>query len=284
MTVTRISGQQLLLAGRLADMPYSSASDLNQWPNTSKGRVEANLNKLLAVGFVGREKIGWMRDAQWRYYLTDAAVDRIIMETRDWQPSWPVGEIGRKIIRSYGPMLECLNDDVPQAWSPKTVRAPQVDAQEGRYPDEGDPWYLIRFARESYPLSFHWLPEGPVRGLINLVDPDDREFWVPVVWYGTHASQIALPDTLFELFEHLPTQPDPTTGAPASPPGIVIVAADTLAAARAAREIPPSIPRAIIYGARVTNRAGKLGRFGIVDIQPMLNPRRPVGKVLTGQL
>lgn len=93
--------------------------------------------------------------------------------------------------------------------------------------------------------------------------------------------KLDLPDTLFELFEDLPTEPDRVTGLPASPPGIVIVAVDALAATRAVREIPRANPRAIItYGTKVDNEDGKPGRFGIANVQPMLNPERPRGIVL----
>ena len=265
-------------------MPYSAASDLRQWHNTSVGQVEANLRKLLAADIVDREKLGWMRDSQWRYFLSDQGV-KVMSHFVDWRPRWQVATTGREIIRSYGPMMECLNDAAPQAWSTHTIRAPRWDSRGGWYPDEEGPGYLQRLIRESFPLAFHWLRDGLVDGLIELVNPDGSEFCLPVVWYGTHAPENQWTDSPFQLFESLPTEPDPTTGAQAAPPGVVIVATDILSATRAAREIPPSISSAIItYGTRVANAANKQGRFGIVHIQPMLNPQAPVGKVLIEQL
>ena len=281
MMPKRIPDQQLLLGRRLADVPYSAASDLREWPGISVGQVEANLNKLCLSGLVGREKLGWMRDAQWRYYLTDAGVNAIEEAIAEWQPPLTVGETGRTVIRSLGPMMECINHAVPRAWSPRTVRVPRLDARGGWYPDEEGPGYLSSLIQSSWPVSFHWLPEGLFHGLIELSDPDNDRFWVPVLWYGTHAPKMDLPDALFELFEDLPTEPDRVTGLPASPPGIVIVAVDALAATRAAREIPQGIPRAIVtYGTKVDHEDGKPGRFGIADIQRMLNPEPPRGKVL----
>ena len=274
--------QYTYVINRLRHMPFSSADEIKKWPGTAVGQVEAYLNYFFQGGAVDREKIGWMRDAQWRWVLSEAMVEFLTngqKSDREWQGH----ASGRDTIRSFGPMMECINDVVPQAWSPETVRVGATDPLDGWYPDEEDAEYLRGLVQDSYLLHFAWLREGPMNGLIELLDPDDAPFWVPVLWWGTHAPQKEWPDTLFGFFEQLPTKPDPDTGVPAAPPGIVIVAADALAATRAAREIPPSIPRAIItYGTDVANADGKKGRFGIADIQPMLNPRRPVGEVLMG--
>lgn len=90
---------------------------------------------------------------------------------------------------------------------------------------------------EPQPDSFTWLRQGPLHALVGMQQGTERNrFWVPLIWYGPHAPKNLLPDRLHHLFDDLETEPDPEFGAPARPPGVVIVAADALAAARASTQ------------------------------------------------
>ena len=120
---------------------------------------------------------------------------------------------------------------------------------------------------KAQPDSYTWLRLGPLHALVGMQQgPELNPFWVPLIWFGTHAPKNLLPDTLNRLFDHLETEPNSEFGAPVRPPGVVIVAADPLAAERASREAPREVPCLIVvYGAY--RRAKR--RFGINYIQMM---------------
>ena len=253
----KLNKTELALLLFLLHMPYAS-------------RVDPNLNSLLDRKLIAYEVQGWMRDAQRRFNLTEESED-LITALSGWELKGDETAAIREAVRCFGPGMECLYHVAPWAWSSHTVRTNPSHSDETRSVHRDVP---VDTANHEW---FTWLFDGPVHALIMQQGPSRLEFSVPLIWHGTHAPKNTLPDTPFQLFEDLPTLPDPATGAPAAPPGVVIVAQDHLAATRAARETLPEIPYAIVvYG----HRSGGRGRFGVLDIRPMRNPRYPVGRVL----
>lgn len=100
----KLNPTELTLLKILWQMLYASASDLKGWPFVSASRVESNLNLLLTKDLIGYETLGWMRDAQRRYFLLDEGAELVTQHT-GWRPTWFQSDAGRKNIRSRGPMI-----------------------------------------------------------------------------------------------------------------------------------------------------------------------------------
>ena len=266
---------EFTLLKMLWQMPYSSAWDLKGWPFLSASRVEANLNLLSAKGLIGYETMGWMLDAQRRYVLLDEGTD-LVTERTGWRPTWFHSDAGRMHIRSRGPMVECFYDVAPLIWSPDWV---EEKPNSSRVDDKDELNHLAYYYPEKYeeilleiyskpqPDSYTWLRQGPLHALVGMRRGHHlNPFWVPLIWFGTHAPKNLLPDTLNRLFDHLEAEPDPDSGVSARPPGVAIVAADELAAVRAMREMPQAVPRlAVVYG----SYRGKKLRLGIRYVDPI---------------
>ena len=259
----------------LWQMQYASASDLKGWPFVSASRVEPNLNLLLTKSLIAYETLGWMRDAQRRYVLLDEGTD-LVTERTGWRPTWFQSDAGKMNIRSRGPMIECLYHAAPRIWSPDWVEerpnSDRVDdndelRQLAYYHPEKYEELLLEIHSKPQPDSYTWLRQGPLHALVGMQRGNDlNPFWVPLIWLGTHAPKYLLPDTLNRLFDHLEAEPDPDSGVPARPPGVVIVAADELAAVRAMRDMPQAVPRLVVtYG----SYRGKKLRFGIRYVDPI---------------
>ncbi len=128
---------------------------------------------------------------------------------------------------------------------------------------------------EPSPDSFTWLRQGPLAALVGMQQgPNLNRFWVPLIWYGTHAPKRFLPDTRFGLFSHLETESDQESRLRACPPGTVIVAEDFLAAAQAARETAARIPLLLIT---YESQSYKNRRFGITRIETTFEDKFPRG-------
>ena len=126
---------------------------------------------------------------------------------------------------------------------------------------------MLEAPPKPQPDSYTWLRRGPLHALVGMQQgPELNPFWVPLMWFGTHAPKNLLPDTLNRLFDHLETEPNSEFGASVRPPGVVIVAADPLAAERASREAPREVPCLVVtYG----SYRGKKLRFGVRYVDPI---------------
>ena len=287
--VRKLNQTMLLLLKMLWQMPYASAGELELWPMAPAGRVYPNLRSLVERGFIGYETLGWMRDAQRRFFLWKMGV-HTVMQHIGWPMHWAVTASAWATIRSYGPMLECLYDAAPRFWRPDWVSELE---RINRYEYGG--WWGIpdsfspddvreieshdleigadypeiesRVRPEPSPDSFTWLRKGPLAALIGMRQgPNGHRFWVPLVWYGTHPPRNSLPGHYTQLFAHLQTENDPVWQLPCFPPGAVVVATDFLAAARAAREIPRTLPRMMIV---YESQAGEKRRFGVARVESL---------------
>ena len=282
---SKLNKTELLLLKMLWQMPYASAGDLALWPMAPSGRVYPNLLKLVERGFVAYETLGWMRDAQRRYFLTTKGV-RAVMQQTGWPMHWAVTASGRSTIRSYGPMLECLYDAAPRVWDPGWTLVKIHPTSPGfgwAGPDQygpnevedDDPVTPPVIHPEPSPDSFTWLRQGPLAALVGMQQgPDAHRFWVPLVWYGTHPPKSSLPGHFSQLFSHLRTENDRASQLRCFPPGVVIVAADLLAAARAARECPPTLRRAIVTCETQTDQQR---RFKLACVTSSLETEFPHG-------
>ena len=279
----KLNATELTLLKMLWQMQYASASDLKGWPFVSASRVEPNLNLLLTKGLIVCEILGWMRDAQRRYVLLDEGTD-LVTELTGWRPTWFQSDAGKMNIRSRGPMVECFYHVAPRIWSPDLVRE-RPNSRPGV--DEDFRGHLYYYDPEAYwemepdvhaepqPDSFTWLRQGPLHALVGMhPGSEPHRFWVPLVWYGTHGPKDGLPSTLDRVFDHLETEPDPNLDAPARPPGVVIVAADALAAALASREMPRTMRHMIIT---YETYSGDKRRFGMSRVYPMVDVPFPSG-------
>lgn len=231
---------ELQLLTMLWQMPYASAEDLKLWPMASASRVYPNLRSLVERGFIGYETLGWMRDAQRRHFLRDEGVE-LVMQSAGWPIHWAVTDSGRTNIRSYGPMMECLYHAGPQFWRSGWMWERNLSYEYEGWVDGLDDAPVLRqdILPAPSPDSFTWLRQGPLAALVGMQQgPDVNPFWVPLIWYGAHPPKNSLPEGISQAFSHLETEWDPDWDLPCSPTGAVIVVADFLAAARAAREIP----------------------------------------------
>ena len=258
---------ELQLLMMLWQMPYASAEDLKLWPMASASRVYPNLRSLVERGFIGYETLGWMRDAQRRYFLRDDGVE-LVMRNTGWPIHWAATDRGRTTVQSYGPMMECLYHMAPRFWNPAWIELRAFYYEyEGLLDGPDDDRALQHdIPPDPSPDSFTWLRQGPLAALVGMQQgPDVNPFWVPLIWYGTHPPKNSLPEDVFQVFSHLETEFDREWQFPCSPTGAVIVAADFLSAARAAREIPREFPHIIITCA---TKILQQRRFGIVRVAP----------------
>lgn len=280
MTMKKLNETAQMLLVMLFQMPYASAADLKGWPLAKRARVDANLKSLVENDFVGYETLGWMRDAQRRYFLKDRGVAWVNCQIPK-PAGWSLSHEDRETIRSYGPALECIYHVAPQIWNPDWIPVTEYLVESDERPDG---WFNHYAAGDEEPQSdlrpialadsFTWLRRGPLHALVGMEQgPDLRPFWVPLIWHGTHAPTNSLPEKLYQLFGALTTESG-GENEPAYPPGVVNVCQDPLAAARADRETPSGIPRlTITYGAR----AGEKLRFGITNAEPMRRAAFPCG-------
>ena len=297
--IIKLNKTALKLLMMLWQMPYACAEDLKLWPMVSAGRVYPTLCNLADRKLIGYESLGWVRDAQRRFYLRHEGVE-LVMQRTGWPSHWAVTDKGRRTIRSFGPMMECLYHAAPRFWRPGWVleSIPHYDYWEWLSvlddvgPDDRDE-SQPRVPTDVSPDSFTWLREGPLHALVGMQPgPDEGHFWVPLVWYGTHAPKPRLPDAGTQLFAHLETEPNPVSGLRPLAPGVVIVAQDFLAAARAARENPRVLSRLIltyetqtgeIAGSRLQTASGpktkpaKKSRFRTADSESSLEIDFPHG-------
>lgn len=261
----KLNGVESILLMLLWQMPYASAEDLKMWPMVSSSRVYPSLRSLVKRGFIGYETLGWMRDAQRRYFLLDEGVE-LAMQKAGCPIHWAVTDSGRATVRSYGPMMECVYHVAPQFWRPGWMRESIISLEyEGLLEGPDDDRALPHEIQAPIPDSFTWLRQGPLAALVGMQQgPDVNPFWVPLIWYGTHPPKSSLPDNVDQIFSHLETEFDREWQLPCSPTGVVIVAVDFLAAARAAREFPPTFPRMIIACKAAVSQQR---RFGIGRVE-----------------
>ena len=277
--ISKLNKTALKLLMMLWQMPYACAEDLKSWPLVSPGPVYRNLANLKARGLVGSESLGWMRNAQRRYFLREAGV-ALVMQRTGWPIHWAVTARGRNAIRSSGPMLECLYHAAPRFWRPPWVLEDTIRHEDEGYwgaPDYFDPEDCAELEPEVNPKptpdSFTWLRQGPLHALVGMQQGQNAgRFWVPLIWHGAYSSKNRLPDWRNELLAHLETEPDPVSGLPAFAPGVVIVAQDFLAARVFARENPRKFTRLILaYETPADN--GR--RFGVSAVELPLEIELP---------
>lgn len=260
--------RRLKLIRHLGQKPYSAAEELKRWPDMAYPRIVEDLKWLVSKRYAKRKTLGWMRDAQPRFALVDNGMD-IYREQRYDLAAEATTELDPDEVLNWGPMLECAYHAAPWAWSVHTVeRAPKID----RGNEE------ITLPLNCPAVDFFWIPQGPVHAVINYIcSRSAKKCSVPLVFFGPHVPDDILHLSPDDLFNGMNTLPDLRFHEPAAPPGVVILAADPLAALRARREAMPDVPKAIIcYGMF----AGSKRRFGVVSVDKMMWPTYPMGEVV----
>ncbi len=260
--------RRLKLIRHLGQKPYSAAEELKRWPDTAYTTIGEDLKWLVRKRYAKRKKLGWMRDAQTRFALVDNGMD-IYREQQHELAAERTTELDPDEVLNWGPMLECAYHAAPWAWSVHTVeRAPKINRENEE----------ITMPLNCPAVDFIWIPQGPVHAVVNHIDSRrTRKFSVPLVFFGPHVPDDVLYLSPDDLFNGMTTWSDTLFHEPAAPPGVVILAADPLAALRVRREAMPDVPKAIIcYGMFASPKR----RFGVVSVDKMTRPTYPMGEVV----
>ena len=232
--------EMLLILSWLWQCPLAAAKDLEGFVEMFKlSKVHSLLNAAVDGGLVVCVRQGRTLEVQGRFFLDLKG----IYQVRDHYRiplEWQVTAQGVKRLAQRLRMCEAFYRVLPGLWRSGALAAPQSFYPN---PDPASPPMTLDDRMRL--VGFRWVRQGPAHAVAQYRTCEGYDVWVPVHWYGVHHNDEAI-DDLGALFDGLDTSPDFWCRAPASPPGLVIVAIDPLAAFRAKRLYAPALPNAVV--------------------------------------
>ena len=246
--------EELLLMAWVWQTPFSSPGDLLARGVMPQARIYEILDGLLNAGHLINCSLGATKSRQTRYVPTLKGVT-FVRERLGWELEWQVTQPGLERISRYIPFLETVYPLAPRLWGSNAAfplryhRGPDPDRAEEVIFDEA--CWMFRFSWVRYNQG---RGQKPVHAIAQYVTDDGEEVILPFIWYGSlHGTENL--GGLDEVFLGLQASSLPANeNAPLpTPPGIVVVCSDRLAALRARREYARAVPKAVItVGGEVT--------------------------------
>ena len=236
----------LLILSWLWRCPLAGAKDLEGFVDLfSLSKIHSLLEKAVAAGFVLYVHYGKTYDVQRRFFLDLKGINRIRDHYRI-PLEWQVTEEGLKRLVRRLRSAEAFYRILPKMWQYSVLKAPESFHKN---PDPEDP--PITLDDRMRLVGFQWVQRGSTHIVVWYQTTEGHEIWFPVHWYGFHhrdktTRDEPIRDGLQGFSEGLETSSDYWTEAPASPPGLIIVAIDFLAALRAKLLYPPARDAVII--------------------------------------
>jgi hypothetical protein len=232
--------EMLLILSWLWQCPLAAAKDLEGFVEMFKlSKVHSLLNAAVDGGLVVCVRQGRTLEVQGRFFLDLKG----IYQVRDHYRiplEWQVTEEGVKWLVQRLRMVEAFYRLLPGLWQSGALAGP-VSFFPSPDPDS-DPLTLDDRMRL---VGFRWTRQGPAHSVAQYRTCEGHDVWMPAHLYGIHHNDKA-PGDLGDLFKDLDTSADFWHQAPASPPGLVIVATDPLAAYRAKHLYAPALPKAVV--------------------------------------
>ena len=225
--------------------PWASVSDLVAHGQFTSQRVSDLVTVLGDSGYLFACSLGATRSRQRRYALTLKGV-RFIRERLGLDLEWPVTQEGLERLTRYMPFLELAYALAPRLWRSNAALPLRYDQNPNPELDTE-----TAFDHQAVMHRFIWVKSHPVHAIAEYVNPDGDEVAVPLIWYGSQHGSGRLGDgSLAGVFRGLVPPDDPDyNGPPASPPGVVVLCADGLAALRVQSLFAPDIPKVVLTSA-----------------------------------
>ena len=231
--------EMILILSWLWQWPLSSAKDLEGLGLFGLSKIHNLLKAAADTGLVMGVRQGRTFEVQNRYFLDLKGIYQVRNYYRIGL-EWQVTEEGVKRLIQRLRMVEAIYRVLPGVWRSGAVAFPRsffLDTD----PD-ADPLTLDDTMRLT---RFHWVRQGEAHAIAQFQTVDGSDVCIPVHWYGIHHKTDTIPD-LAAFYDMLDTAPDFRYPGLASPPGVVIVAVDPLAALQAQRGYAPGLPAAIV--------------------------------------
>ena len=261
----RLIWEQLLVMGWIWQAPYSSAADLQAHDLLTQQRTYDIINSLRDWRYVAASDLGGSRSRQRRYIPTLKGIN-FVRERLGWPLEWQVTQTGLERVSRYIPFLEPAYSLAPRLWRSSAAIGLRYD----RSPDPNRADEIV-FDESCRMYRFVWVRNHGLRGqngvhsIARYVNEDGDEIAVPFVFFGSLHGPWNLGD-MDKILQglHVPGNSGGPRGK-LTPPGVVFVCVDRLAALRVQRECHPSINKAVLTA-----------QGEIIEVMRPLPPRGPV--------
>ena len=231
----------LLILSWLWMCPFASVKDLEGFVDLFKlAKINNLLEEAVAAGLMACVRQGKTFSTQRRFFLDLKGLYRV----RDYYRiplEWQVTEEGVKRLAQRLRMVEAFYRVLPGLW-----RSAALEKTMSFYLDPDPESPPMNLDERMRLVRFQWVRQGPTHAVAWYQTWEGREVWFPVHWYGIHHNDKTTGDDLEDFVEGPKTSRDFWRPAPASPPGLIIVAIDALAAYRAKRLFLPTKHAAIV--------------------------------------
>ena len=239
--------EELLVMAWIWQQPCSSPGDLLAHGVIPQARIYDILGGLRNGGHLNACTLGGTKSRQSRYVPTLKGVT-FVRERLGWALEWQVTQAGLERISRYLPFLESVYPLAPRLWMSNAAvplryhLSPDPDRDDEVIFDEACRMYRFIWVRYNQGRG-----QNPVHAIAQYVADDGEDVSVPFIWYGSLHGTEHLGD-LNEVFLGLqaPGHPPHANAPRPTPPGIVVVCDDLLAALRVRREYDPAVPKAVI--------------------------------------